>query len=70
MPNEDIPEIQSIWDGARGCINRGNYDKTIEIYQYILIRYSDDPIVVEYTNAYLGDISLTQWQLALAEPAS
>ena len=67
MTNEDIPEIQSIWDDARGYIDRGNYDKAIEIYQYILIRYSDDPIAVEYANAYLGDISLTLRQLALAE---
>jgi len=27
MPNEDIPEIQSIWDDARGFIEHGDYDK-------------------------------------------
>lgn len=42
MTNEDIPEIQSIWDDARGYIDRGNYDKAIETYQYILI--SSNPL--------------------------
>jgi tetratricopeptide (TPR) repeat protein len=67
MTNEDTPEIQSIWDDARGFIERGDYDKAIEIYQYILIRYSDDPIAVEYANAYLGDIFLTLRQIETAE---
>ena len=67
MTNEDIPEIQSIWDEARHCIERGDYDKAIEIYRYILIRYSDYPIAVEHANAYLGDIFLTLRQLDTAE---
>ncbi len=67
MPNEDIPEIQSIWDDARRFIERGDYDKAIEIYQYILIRYSDYPIAVEHANAYLGEIFLTLRQLDTAE---
>jgi len=67
MTNEDIPEIQSIWDDARGFIEHGDHDKAIEIYQYILIRYSNDPIAVEYANAYLSDIFLTLRQLDSAE---
>ena len=67
MTNEDIPEIQSIWDNARHFIERGDYNKAIEIYKYILIQYSDDSIAVEYANAYLGDIFLTLWQLDTAE---
>jgi len=67
MTNEDIPEIQSIWDDARGFIEHGDHDKAIEIYQYILIRYSDDPVAVEYANAYLGDIFLTLQKLDLGE---
>jgi len=67
MTNEGIPEIQSIWDDARGFIEHGDHDKAIEIYQYILIRYSDDPVAVEYANAYLGDIFLTLRQLDTAE---
>jgi len=59
MTKEDGPEIQLIWDEARGFIEHGDYDKAVEIYQYILIRYSDDPVAVEYANAYLGDIFLT-----------
>jgi len=67
MTNKDIPEIQSIWDDARGFIEHGDYDKAVEIYQYILIRYSDDPVAVEYANAYLGDIFLTLKKLDPAE---
>jgi len=67
MANEDVPELQSIWDDARRFIERGDYDKAIEIYQYILIRYSDYPIAVEHANAYLGDIFLTLRQLDTAE---
>ena len=63
MTSEDIPEIQSIWDDARCFIERGDYDKAIEIYQYILIRYSDYSVAVEYANAYLGDIFLTLQKL-------
>ncbi len=67
MSNIDIPEIQSIWDDARGFIERGDHDKAIEIYQHILIRYSNDPVAVEYANAYLGDIFLTLQKLDPAE---
>jgi len=67
MTNEDIPELQSIWDEARYSIERGDYDKAIEIYRYILIRYSDYPIAVEHANAYLGDIFLSLRQLNAAE---
>ena len=67
MTNKDIPEIQSIWADARGFIEHGDYDKAVEIYQYILIRYSDDPVAVEYANAYLGDIFLTLKKLDPAE---
>lgn len=67
MTNEDVPELQSLWDDARRFIERGDYDKAIEIYQYILIRYLDYPIAIEYANAYLGDIFLTLRQLDTAE---
>jgi tetratricopeptide (TPR) repeat protein len=67
MTNEDVSELQSIWDDARHSIERGDYDKAIEIYRYILIRYSDYPIAVEHANAYLGDIFLTLRQLNTAE---
>jgi tetratricopeptide (TPR) repeat protein len=67
MDKKDIPELYTIWDEARGHIESGNHDKAIEIYRYILIRYSDDTTSVEYANAYLGDIFLTLRQLDLAE---
>jgi tetratricopeptide (TPR) repeat protein len=67
MTNEDFSELQSIWDDARHSIERGDYDKAIEIYRYILIRYSDYPVAIEHANAYLGDIFLTLGQLNVAE---
>jgi tetratricopeptide (TPR) repeat protein len=67
MTSEGVPELHSIWDEARVSIERGDYDKAIEIYRYILIRYSDHPIAVEHANAYLGDIFLTLRQLDAAE---
>ena len=67
MTNEDIPEIQSIWDEARRFIERGDYDKAIEIYKYILVRYDDDIVAIEYANASLGDIFLTLQKLDPAE---
>ena len=61
------PELHTIWNEAKEHIEQGDYDKAIEIYRYILIRYSDDDIAVEYANAYLGDIYLTLRQLDLSE---
>lgn len=63
MTNEDVSELQSIWDDARRSIERGDYDKAVEIYQYILIRYSDYSVAVEHANAYLGNIFLTLQKL-------
>jgi tetratricopeptide (TPR) repeat protein len=59
MAKEDIPELQSIWDEAKGYIEHGDFDKAIEIYKYILIRYVDNAVAVKYANAYLGDVYLT-----------
>ena len=60
MERNNIPdELQTIWNEAKACIERDDYDKAIEIYKYILIRYGDDAISTKYANAYLGDIYLT-----------
>ena len=67
MTSEDVPELQSIWDEAKASVEQVDYDKAIEIYLYILIRYSDHPIAVEHANAYLGDIFLTLRKLNTAE---
>jgi tetratricopeptide (TPR) repeat protein len=67
MTDENVPELQSIWDEARDSIEQGDYDKAIRIYRYILIRYSDHPVAVEHANAYLGDIFLTLRRLDSAE---
>ena len=67
MDNDTIPELYTIWNEAKEHIEQGNYDKAIEIYKYILIRYGDDDTAVEHANAYLGDIYITLRQLDLAE---
>jgi len=67
MNNDDVPELQSLWDEAKGHIDQGNDDKAIEIYKYILIRYAGNAIVVEYANAYLGDVFLKMRHLDRAE---
>lgn len=36
MGKEDLPELNSVWDEARGVIERGDFDKAIEIYKYII----------------------------------
>jgi tetratricopeptide (TPR) repeat protein len=61
------PELHTIWGEAKEHIEQGEYNKAIEIYKYILIRYGDNDIAVEYANAYLGDIYLKLRQLNLAE---
>ncbi len=68
MNNNEVPELRSIWDEAKGHIERGEYDKAIEIYKYVIVRYTDNTIAIEYANAYIGDIYLTTRQhLDLAE---
>ncbi len=67
MSNEDVPELLSIWDEARGHIEKGDYDKAIETYKYVLVMYGDNDVAVEFANAYLGDLYLTMRRLNLAE---
>ena len=67
MNRDDRPELLTIWDEARRHIENGDYDRAIETYQYIIIRYDDNEAAVEHANAYLGDIFLTLRKLALAE---
>jgi len=66
--NRDIgPELYTIWSEAKEHIEQGEYDKAIDIYKYVLVRYGDNDIAVEYANAYLGDIYLKLRRLNLAE---
>lgn len=67
MSSDAASELPTIWSEAKTHIQQGDYDKAIEIYKYVLIRYSDNDIAVEYANAYLGDVYLTLGQLDLAE---
>jgi tetratricopeptide (TPR) repeat protein len=68
MTGDEVSEFDSIWDEAKGYSGHGDYEKAIDIYKYILVRYADNPKAVEYANAYLGDVLLTSRQhLDLAE---
>lgn len=67
MTNEEVPELQSIWDEARDAIEQSDYERAIGTYRYILIRYSEHPAAVEHASAYLGGIFLTLRQLDAAE---
>ena len=67
MNIDEVPELRSIWDEAKSHIDGGDYDKAAEAYKYVLIRYADNAIAVEYANAYLDDIYLTTRHLDLAE---
>ena len=67
MPNDDAPELLSIWTEAKGHIDQGDYDKAAEIYNYILVMYDNNDVAVEFAHAYLGDLYLTTRRLDLAE---
>ena len=67
MRNEDAPELLLIWDEARAHIEKGDYDKAIETYRYVLVMYGDNDVAVEFASAYLGDLYLTMRRLNLAE---
>lgn len=58
MENDIADELESIWEEAKTNIKLGNYDKAVQIYKYILIRYSDDVVAVKHANAYLGEVYL------------
>ena len=67
MSNEDVPELLLIWDEAKGYVEKGDYDKAVEIYKYVLVMYGDNDVAVEFASAYLGDLYLTVRRLNLAE---
>ena len=67
MDSDTGSELHTIWSEAKEHIEQGDYDKAIEIYKYVLVRYGDNDTAVEYENAYLGDIYLTLRQIRLAE---
>jgi tetratricopeptide (TPR) repeat protein len=64
--DENGPEIVTIWVEAKEYVEKGNYAKAIETYKYILLRYADNPIALEYANAYLGDLHLSLDKIELA----
>jgi len=41
MNGDDSPELRSIWNEAKAHIEHGDYDKAIELYRYVPIRYAE-----------------------------
>ena len=58
-------ELDELWQEANEHINRGKFQEAIEIYKYILVRYSDNNLANEYANAHLGNILLMLGQTEL-----
>jgi len=67
MSGEMALALGDLWREAHNHIDRGRFDKAIEKYKYILVRYADNSLANEYANAYLGDILFTLSQTNLAE---
>ncbi len=67
MDDDMVPVPDDLWQEANEHTSRGNFDKAIEIYKYILIRYGANNLANEYANACLGDILFMLGQTDLAE---
>ncbi|MCX6013122.1 MAG: tetratricopeptide repeat protein [Chloroflexi bacterium] len=59
-------EVYSLLEEAKNWAEKNNYQKALEIYKFILILYSDNKEIAEYTNACIGDIYLTMRELEMA----
>jgi tetratricopeptide (TPR) repeat protein len=67
MEDQNDPGKPTIWKEAKNHVENGNFDKAIEIYKYLLIRFGENAIVFERANANLADIYLTLKKPDLAE---
>jgi len=67
MNDDIVPELDSLWSEANDHYEHARFEKAIEIYKYILVRYGDNSVANEYANALLGEILLTLGQTDLAE---
>ena len=56
MDGGTAPELYTIWNEAKTYIEHGHYDKAIETYKYVLIRYSDNDIALERIQKLCVDI--------------
>jgi Flp pilus assembly protein TadD len=67
MADDMASELDDLWHEADTRIEHGHFDKAVEIYKYILIRYSDNSIASERAHAHLGETLLMLGQSDLAE---
>ena len=63
MDDDMVPVPDDLWQEANEYTSRGNFDKAIEIYKYILIRCGAN----EFANARLANILYMLGQTKLAE---
>lgn len=57
---DSVPfELLTLWNEARKHIEQRRFEQAVEIYQYIILMYSEEAEAVEYANAYLADVYLT-----------
>ena len=49
MDRDDRPELLTIWDEARGHIEKSDYDKAIDTYQYIAVAWGGRQYIVSHS---------------------
>lgn len=48
--NDDmVPGLDDLWREAKDHVEHGYFDRAIEIYKYVLVRYGDNNLANEYT---------------------
>jgi tetratricopeptide (TPR) repeat protein len=67
MTEDMIPELDNFWRETDNYFENGKYEKAIEIYRYMVIRYGDKNTANEYANASLGEILLMLGQTELGQ---
>jgi tetratricopeptide (TPR) repeat protein len=66
MDNRERIELKTLRSKAEECLNKGDFDRAIDIYLGISSRYRDNDRVCERAFAGLGDIHLLLRELDLA----
>ena len=48
MNDDMVPGLDDLWREAKDHVEHGYFDKAIEIYKYVLVRYGDNNLANEY----------------------
>lgn len=60
-------ELDNIWEEAKAFVDQGDYDKAIEIYKYIKVRYGHDPVANESASTITNGLFQKFSSLSFAE---